>query len=230
MKKRGIKVIPNRTFHKLWDKASDFTREIDYQMNFFDKNSSDYINFKLNYNINDIAFLNMLHIIYELKNKDIKDIIQESGKTNAEIAHMFCIPKRTVENWMYKKTECPSYIKLMLIEHFHLLNLGRDILTEKQLEYRLSKPNSYKKHEKQYYVEKSDKSYHKYNAYELFEEEDYDKFEQYDEEEEAFLKSLPKEHNIDDILNYKTKSQEVKNYEVQELLAKTDYLKHRLNI
>ena len=50
---------------------------------------------------------------------DIKELIQSTGWTIKQFALYFGIPQRTVENWIYRKGSCPSYmVELMKYKLF----------------------------------------------------------------------------------------------------------------
>ena len=144
MSRQRLKVIPDRIFHKLWDKVDDFDdpeafiSEISLNTSFFNYNK---------YGITHEECLELLKSVYMAKNRTLKDILDEVSLKKSDISHIFCIPIRTVEDWYAGRNRTPSYIILMLLKHFHLLNLGKYVRIESMLIHARTQPAIYEKHE-----------------------------------------------------------------------------------
>lgn len=138
-----LKVLPDRVFHSLWDRAAG-TELVDYIRAFTAPLSEEYIDFYKKYKIGPADAAQMLKEIHARANMSLKEIVSEAGIKKSEIYHVFCIPKRTVDDWYAGVNRCPSYVRLMLLRQFHLLRLGKYIILASQKDYRESAPGVYK--------------------------------------------------------------------------------------
>lgn len=129
-KTKIIRVIPDKIFYRLWKAADSDMKIYEYIDSFVSPLSNTYIDFRKKYKLNVLQVIGMLENIYRAFHMSVKDIIELSGKKKADIGYIFCIPIRTLEDWCAGKNKCPSYIRLMMIRKFGLLNLGKYIYLE----------------------------------------------------------------------------------------------------
>ena len=137
------RVLPNLVFKKLWDGADKCDDKTSYINKYTLLTSKDVIKFKTMYNIEIEEAYDLLSEIYEKQHMSFKDILELAGKRKADISNTFCVPIRTVENW-YNGGSCTSYMRLEILRHYHLINLGKQIYTEYEEEYQALKPSVYK--------------------------------------------------------------------------------------
>ena len=145
MRKQRLKIIPDRVFHKLWDNVDKYDTQDGYINNViscekifaFKKYGMDYAE----------ASLALAHI-YDLKRMSFKEIIEKAGTRKSIVSHIFCIPIRTVEDWYSGINGSPPYIRLMILKYFHLLNLGKHIRLESDINFFKTQPAVYVKHKK----------------------------------------------------------------------------------
>lgn len=52
--------------------------------------------------------------IWDAVNRSVREIVVNSGLSQAAFAERYCIPKRTLENWCFGSRECPIYLRLLL--------------------------------------------------------------------------------------------------------------------
>lgn len=52
----------------------------------------------------------------------IKELRIACGMTQQQFAELFGIPKRTIENWEYGKSQCPVYVQTLI--DYYLRNEG----------------------------------------------------------------------------------------------------------
>ena len=78
-----------------------------------------------------------------------RNILDKAGVKKSEIANTFCIPIRTIEDWYTGKNICPAYIRLMLIRHYYLINLGKYVYLDSEQKRKLNKPKVYNVKEKE---------------------------------------------------------------------------------
>ena len=107
--------------------------------------SKDRIQFQKKYDLNPNEVNLILKNIYTLKAKSFRELLEESNVRKADASKIFCIPIRTIEDWYSEKNRCPLYIKLMVVKEFRLLNLGKYIYLESEIEYRKRKRPVYQK-------------------------------------------------------------------------------------
>lgn len=144
-----IKILPDKAFRKIWDKANSGVTLEEYIRIFTDSSADKpYVDFE-KYYIDYIESLDLLKAVYESAQLSFSDILEKSEKRKAEISDMFCIPIRTVEEWYSGKNRCSSYIRLMLLKQFHLLSLGsKYVKLESEIIYLSSMPSIYERHER----------------------------------------------------------------------------------
>lgn len=144
-RKPRVKIIPDREFHRLWDQAKRYSVSDDYiKAMIGDIGENPCMNYK-KYHLDYVEYLDMLRLIYEMSVLTFRGILEQTGKRKSEISHIFCIPIRTVEEWYTGGNSCPVYIRLMLLKHFHLFNLGKYIKLESEVEYFATFPAIYEK-------------------------------------------------------------------------------------
>lgn len=144
-----LRILPDKAFRKIWDKANSGLILEEY-MRIFTDSSADkpYVDFK-RYYIDYIESLDLLKAVYEAAQLSFFDILEKSGKRKSEISDMFCIPIRTIEEWYSGKNRCSAYIRLMLLKQFHLLSLGNKyIKLESEVLFLSSTPSIYERHER----------------------------------------------------------------------------------
>lgn len=129
-KSKIIRVIPDRIFYKLWKAAEEDVKIYDYIDAFMSPLSDTYIDFRKKYKLDEMQVINLLENVYKAARLSMKDIIDAAGRRKADVGYMFCIPIRTLEDWCSGKNKSPSYVRLMMIRKFNLLNLGKYIYLE----------------------------------------------------------------------------------------------------
>jgi DNA-binding transcriptional regulator YiaG len=145
VKHSRTKTLPDAVFDTLWTEAPAY-ENVDFYINAYTNPANQsYINFKP-YGISYLEACAMLKTIHSCANMDIRDVIDLTGLGKAKLSHILCIPKRTIENWYYGKRECPAYMKLLLLRQFHLLRLGKYIMTESERTFLDTMPGIYEKH------------------------------------------------------------------------------------
>ena len=195
------KIIPNRLFHVLWLEAEKINNQKEYIKTFTSASSAKYVDFRSKYDLEYDEAVTLLGEIYKKQHLTFKEILNLANKRKADISNTFCIPVRTVEEWYSGKNKCSAYIRLMIMRHYHLINLGKYIYAEFEEEYQNTKPSVYHKSEDSTGKKEKQKvardSTHENNQREL-------------------------EQIIKEYEERKTKEQ--KNAEVKKLLEKTDYI------
>lgn len=195
MKKRRprLKVIPDKAFRKIWDKANMDLSLSEY-LNIFTNATAEkpYIDFK-QYYLDYVETVDMLKSIYMLAHMSFREILDAAQVRKAEVSDLFCIPIRTVEEWYSGKNKCSPYIRLMLLREFHLLNLGSKYLKrEADIKYLSTMPAVYERHEDipgQGDILLSHNSYgHSHTVYSYVPAEDRERPERTQEEREFFQK------------------------------------------
>lgn len=131
-KSKMIRVIPDRVFYILWKAAETSVKIYEFIDSYTSPLSETYIDFHKKYRLEELQTIKMLESIYNAAHLSIKDIIEASGKKKAEIGYIFCINIRTLEDWCAGKNKSPSYVRLMMIRKFGLLNLGKYIYLESE--------------------------------------------------------------------------------------------------
>lgn len=71
-------------------------------------------------NSNDIDILTN---IWDNAHMTVREILKQSGMTQAQFSKRFCIPLRTIENWVTNKRKAPDYIRLLLEKELGLLKV-----------------------------------------------------------------------------------------------------------
>ena len=140
MRKKRLKIIPDRVFHKLWNAVDDYDLSDQYVSSLSTDTSI------FNYDAYGITYQECLYLLrelYEAKNMSFKDLLEAAGAKKSDISHIFCIPIRTIEDWYSGKNRTPSYIKLMILRQFHMLDLGKYIRLASSVEYIRTQPSIY---------------------------------------------------------------------------------------
>lgn len=132
---RKISVIPDRIFHKLWDNASNMTKD-DFVATFAFESSDKQINFK-KYGIKEEDVGIVLSDIHTAANMSLKTIMEKAKIKKSQFSHAFCIPIRTVEEWYAGNNKMPSYIKLFVMRYYGLINICGYVETEASLKMRV---------------------------------------------------------------------------------------------
>lgn len=145
-KKTRIIIIQNKDFAKFWKVVNEGYLIQDYEDNFLSIQNASYIDFKNKYNMDPFLAKKMLDNIFECANLSLKEICEKAGKKKTQVRDIFCIPQRTVEDWYYEKKKMNPAIKLMVLKQFHLLDLGKYIYLESDIEFENTKPAIYEKH------------------------------------------------------------------------------------
>lgn len=141
MQIKRLKIIPDRVFHKLWNHASNMD-ENTYISSMSSDKSFPYKRYGLDY----VEAVNILKRIHKYRSLSFKDIAEITGTKKSEISHIFCIPIRTVEDWYGGISNPPSYILLMMLKYFHLLDLGKYVRLQSSMDFYMNKPGIYEKH------------------------------------------------------------------------------------
>ena len=215
MEKKRIKILPDRIFHKLWTSVSEFDTRDDYINQYMSVLSEDYINFSDKYRIKIPDIYRMLSSIYTCANMSFKEIIDKVGLKKKDISHIYCIPIRTVEDWYYGKNRCPSYVILMLLRDYELLNLGNYIKLESE-EDKESRKTSIYKHSEAYY---SKQRMQQEMTSDINSDDEYE----VDEEFKLFLDSIDMGYSKQEAQNIKD------SVKTRRLLEDTSYLGEILN-
>lgn len=129
-KSKIIRIIPDRIFYRLWKAANSDIKIYEYIDSFTSPLSDTYIDFRKKYKLDELQAINMLENVYKAAHLNVKSIVEASGKKKADLGYIFCIPIRTLEDWCSEKNKCPSYVRLMMLRKFGLLNLGKYIYIE----------------------------------------------------------------------------------------------------
>lgn len=143
MRKQRLKILPDRVFHKLWDAVDRYESPDGYINNIIENNRIfDHRRYGLDY----VEACFVLDNIYKLKNMSFKDILEAAGTKKSVVSHIFCIPIRTLEDWFSGVNRSPAYIRLMMIKYFHLLNLGKHVRIESDINFFRTRPSVYVRH------------------------------------------------------------------------------------
>ena len=140
MGRQRLKIIPDRIFHKLWDSIDKYDGREDYVSALStDSSLFNYNSYKMTYS----EAIYLLNSLYKAKNMTFKELIDAAGVKKSEISHIFCIPIRTVEDWYSGRNRTPSYIKIMVLKQYHMLDLGKYVRLESSIEYIKTQPSIY---------------------------------------------------------------------------------------
>lgn len=142
MQKKRLKIIPDRIFHKLWDEAGKYDDLDEYIIS--TSSNSKVFNYK-SHDLDYPEYAELLKNIYTCRKLKLKDIADKTSKQKSELSHIFCIPIRTIEAWYSDINTIPAYILLMMLKHFHLINLGKYIRLESEIEREATRPAIYNK-------------------------------------------------------------------------------------
>lgn len=148
MGRKEIRIIPNKLFFQLWKEASSSVSVNDYIDKFISIRSDKRIPFANKYGINQEEAYVLLRNIYEAYSMSFKDILDHARIKKSQASYEFCIPIRTIEDWCSGKNKCPSYIKLSVIRAYRLLDLGKYIYLESEIDYLNRKKPVYNKSKK----------------------------------------------------------------------------------
>ena len=128
-------IIPDPLFFELWMTAEKTEDKNGYISQTLGHASKKLTRFVRENHIQTTSVADMLGKIYDLSHLDFCQIVQISGKRKSQIRDIFCIPIRTIEDWYTGKNRCPAHVRLMLLKHFFLLDLGTDICLESELNH-----------------------------------------------------------------------------------------------
>ena len=126
---RRLKILPDRIFHRIWSFALEEEDRATFLAKMITGDGKAVIT-PGKYRIDAILWYDVLRGIHDAAHMDMAEIIRLSGKRKADISHYFCIPIRTLEDWCSQKSSPPSYVRLMLIREYGLLNLGKNVVLE----------------------------------------------------------------------------------------------------
>ena len=140
MGRQRLKILPDRIFHKLWDSIDNFNDRDDYVSSLSSEGSLfKYDSLGITYS--ECIFL--LKNLFKAKNMTFREIIDAAGAKKNEISHIFCIPIRTVEDWYSGKNRTPSYVKIMVLKHYHMLDLGKYVRLASTIDHIKTQPSIY---------------------------------------------------------------------------------------
>lgn len=140
MSRQRLKIVPDRIFHKIWNHIDKYTTMDDYVSSLsMDPSIFNYNSYGITYS----ECIYMLKSLYKAKNMSFKELIDAAGSKKSEISHIFCIPIRTVEDWYSGKNRTPSYVKIMLLKQYHMLDLGKYVRLASSIEYIQTQPSIY---------------------------------------------------------------------------------------
>ena len=146
---RRLKILPDRIFHKIWVEALDTDDRATFLAKMISSDGKTVARPE-KYSIDAVLWYDVLRGIFDAAHMDAGEIIRFSGKKKAEISHYFCIPIRTLEDWCSGKSNPPSYVRLMMIREFHLLNLGKNVRLESEDVKDQTKNTSFKSEDKKF--------------------------------------------------------------------------------
>lgn len=144
MGRTGIKIIPNKIFYQMWIEVQNVETVEDYVSALTSYQSDKRIQFD-KYRINYSESYLLLKNIYEAHCLSFREILEKAGIKKSQASYEFCIPIRTIEDWYSGKNKCPSYIKLSIIRAYRLLDLGKYIYLQSEIEYLNRKKPIYNK-------------------------------------------------------------------------------------
>ncbi len=133
---KRAKIVPDKVFDLLW---SDCDMSIDsYLDKYLGYSSPDRIDFSRFYMDDDMAY-SMLKNIHKAYSLSVREIVSLSGANKYEIYHFFCIPRSTFSAWYSDTKGCAPYVRLMMIRHYGLLDLGKYVILESEYNERRSR-------------------------------------------------------------------------------------------
>ena len=121
---RKTYIIKDIVFHRLWDESLKIKTLSDYRASVTRYDNKDY-SYLLSLGLDELMIYDLLTEIFRLSHMGFKVILDKARVKKAYVSHAFCIPIRTVESWYDNISPCPPYIRLMLIKHFYLMDLGK---------------------------------------------------------------------------------------------------------
>lgn len=146
--RKKVKIVPNKIFYTLW-MDTDSSSLDSFVKKYTSPFSNDRILFQKKYDLNLNEVNLILKNIYILKTKSFRELLEESNMRKADISKIFCIPIRTIEDWYAERNRCPLYVKLMIIKEYRLLDLGKYIYLESEIDYQKRKHPVYQKRKHQ---------------------------------------------------------------------------------
>ena len=141
------KIIPDPLFYELWNVSYGCNSHEDFFSTILKNPPKGFKNFMTDYKVTSGLMMTILEKIYDFSHMSAKEVFEKTGKKKAELRDIFCIPLRTLEDWCYNKSHIPTYAKLMMLKHFHLLNLGNQVYLESEVIHEYTKPKVYVRHE-----------------------------------------------------------------------------------
>ena len=137
-----FKIIPDILFHQLTSETEKYPSQMEYRQSIarFD---SKYYKKLIKCGLSENEIYDLLTNIYMYSRMPFKLILSKAKTSKSKVSHRFCIPIRTVENWYAGTSPCPFYISLMILKSYHLLDLGKYVKLENDIEYQRSKPLIY---------------------------------------------------------------------------------------
>ncbi len=124
-----VKIIPEKTFYKIWHSVPKFDNRSKYVNNFILPFSKDFISWSKKTDVDPGTMVSILIKIYDYYHMDIKTIIKESHLTRAAFGYKYCIPIRTLEEWCKKDTS-PDYVRLYILKDLGIFKLPKFIHIE----------------------------------------------------------------------------------------------------
>ena len=126
---RRLKILPDRIFHRIWCTAVEEKDRATFLAKMISGDGKTAIRPE-KYRIDAVLWYDVLRGIHDAANLNMAEIVKMSGKKKAEISHYFCIPIRTLEDWCSGKSIPPSYVRLMLLREYGLINIGENVRLE----------------------------------------------------------------------------------------------------
>lgn len=65
--------------------------------------------------------IDQLQQIWTAAHMSFADIVRFTGLKQTQFATRYCIPYRTVQNWFAGVSNCPDYMRLLLLRDLHVL-------------------------------------------------------------------------------------------------------------
>lgn len=113
------KLVPNvedKLFNKLWlDALAQPNKEM-YVGEYGYPDWFDHISEDAN------KVVKVLEQIHFVAHASMREIVKASNLTQAAFSTKFCIPLRTVEDWVAGRRNCPDYVRLMIAENLGIID------------------------------------------------------------------------------------------------------------
>lgn len=71
----------------------------------------------------DVDLFEQLHTLWHVFNDPFKDLLSRMGLNQTQCATRFCIPLRTVQDWVGERRTPPPYVRLMMAESIGMLEI-----------------------------------------------------------------------------------------------------------